>query len=60
MTTRDVFKAAKIRNRMGLKIYLMNRSSCLLLNLFCYANISLISEAILVLLKKKAAGCLRN
>ena len=33
MTTRDAFMAAKIRNRIGLKRYLMNRSSCLLLNL---------------------------
>ena len=58
MTTRDAFTAAKIWNRKGLERYLMNMSSCLLLNLlFSFAKVYLIREAIVVLLKKRAAGC---
>ena len=47
MTTRDAFTAAKTRSRIGLKIYLMNRSSCLLLNFpvtkFAKASLILLS-----------------
>ena len=58
MTIRDAFTAAKIRNKIGLKRYLINMSSCLLLNLlFSFAKVYLIREAIVVLLKKRAAGC---
>ena len=61
MTTRDAFKAAKTRNKIDLKRYLMNRSSRLLLNLlFWFAKVSLIREAIVILLRKRAAGCFRS
>ena len=51
----------KIRNRIGLKRYLMGSSSCLLLNLlFWFVKVSLTRKAIVVLLKKRAAGCFRN
>ena len=61
MTTRDAFTAAKTRNKIDLKRYLMNRSSRLLLNLlFWFAKVSLIREAIVVLLRKRAAGCFRS
>ena len=53
MATRYAFTAAEIRNGVGLKRYLMNRSSRLLLNLlFWFAKVSLIREAI-VLVKRK-------
>ena len=59
MTTKDVSTAAKIRYRIGLKRYLMNRSSCLSLNLlFWFAKVSLIREAIVFLLKKGKGGWL--
>ena len=52
MTTTDAFTAAKIRNRIGLKRYLMKRSNLLLLNLlFSFAKVPLIREAIVVILK---------
>ena len=61
MTTRDAFTAAKHLHRIGLKRYLMNRSSRVLLTfLFWFAKIALIREEIVVLLKKRAAGCFRN
>ena len=61
MTTRDAFTAAKNLHRIGLKRYLMNRSSrVLLIFLFWFAKIALIREEIVVLLKKRAAGCFRN
>ena len=61
MTTRDPFKAAKNLHRIGLKRYLMNRSSrVLLIFLFRFAKIALIREAIVVLLKESAAVCFRN
>ena len=51
MTTRDAFMAAKTRSRIGLQIYLINRSSCLLLNfpVTKFAKASLIREAIVAL-----------
>ena len=61
MTTRDAFTAAINSHRIGLKRYLMNRSSCvLLIFLFWFAKTALISEEIVVLLNKRAAGCFRN
>ena len=43
------------------KRYLMKRSSCLLLNLlFWFVKVSLKSEAIVVFLKKRVAGCYWN
>ena len=61
MTTRDSFTAAKNLHIIGLKMYLMNRSSrVLLIFLFLFAKITLIREEIVVLLKKRAAGCFRN
>ena len=52
---------SKIPHRIGLKRYLMDSSSRLLLNfLFWFAKIALIREGIVVLLKKRAAGCFRN
>ena len=61
MTTRDAFTAAKNLHRIGLKRYLMNRSSrVLLIFLFWFAKIALIREEIVVLLKKRAAACFRN
>ena len=61
MTTRDAFPAAKNLHIIDLKMYLMNRSSrVLLIFLFLFAKITLISEEIVVLLKKRAAGCFRN
>ena len=61
MTTRDAFTAAKNLHRIGIKRYLMNRSSrVLLIFLFLFAKITLIREEIVVLLKKRAAGCFRN
>ena len=61
MTTRDAFTAAKTRNKIDLKRYLMNRSSRLLLNLlFWFAKVSLMREAIVMLLRKRAAGCFRS
>ena len=61
MTTRDAFTAAKTRNKIDLKRYLMNRSSRLLINLlFWFAKVSLIREAIVVLLRKRAAGCFQS
>ena len=61
MTTRDAFTAAKNLHIIGLKMYLMNRSSrVLLIFLFLFAKITLIREEIVVLLKKRAAGCFRN
>ena len=61
MTIRDAFTAAKTRNKIDLKRYLMNRSSRLLLNLlFWFAKVSLIREAIVVLLRKRGAGCFQS
>ena len=61
MTIRDAFTAAINSHRIGLKRYLMNRSSCVLLSfLFWFAKTALISEEIVVLLNKRAAGCFRN
>ena len=58
MTIRDAFTAAKIRNKIGLKRYLINMSSCLLLNLlFSFAKASQIRETTVVLLKKRTVGC---
>ena len=52
---------SKIPHRIDLKRCLMNRSSRLLLNfLFWFAKIALIREGIVVLLKKRAAGCFRS
>ena len=52
---------SKNPHRIGLKWYLINRSSRLLLNfLFCFAKIVLIREEIVVLLKKSAASCFQN
>ena len=62
MATRDAFTAAKnLQHRIGLKRYLMNRSSrVLLIFLFSFAKIALTREEIVVLLKKRAAGCFGN
>ena len=61
MTSRDAFTAAKNLHIRGLKRYLMNRSSRVsLIFLFLFAKIALVREKIVVLLKKRAAGCFRN
>ena len=61
MATRDAFMAAENPYRIGLKRYLMNRSSRVLqIFLFWFAKIALIKEEIVVLLKKRATGCFRN
>ena len=61
MTTRDSFTAAKNLHRIGLKRYLMNRSSRVLLIFFNFiCQNALIREEIVVFLKKRAAGCIRN
>ena len=61
MTKRDAFTAAKNPHRIGLKRFLMNRSSrVLLIFLFWFAKIALIGDEIVVLLKKRATGCFRN
>ena len=57
MTTRDAFTAGKIRNRIGLKRYLMNRSSRLLLDfLFWFAKVSVEEIVLLLTLKKLRVG----
>ena len=56
--TRAALTAAKIRNRIDFKRYLMNRSGSLLLKfLFLYAKDSLNREIIVVLLNKRATNC---
>ena len=61
LTTIMYMTTSKSPDRTGLKRYLMNRSSRLLLYfLFWFAKTALIREEIVVLLKKGAAGWFRN